>query len=262
MMSNEAYVFVDGAYLRKAADALMQSLYDKPAELNYLAIRHATSGASRVFYYDCLNDQQIDGESKDAFETRVAAQQALFDSIQHLQGFHVRLGSLSGKRRRLRQKKVDVLLAVEALDHAFRKNMDRVCLITGDLDFAPLVDSLIRLGVYVEIRYEARSASRELYSTADVAWPITVDDIYNWSTTEFRGQHPMPNRTAGQGVPPSPVLRKGTINGKHVQLHSRPGFSIAYLPEWNGNSLNIECSDFKLMERYIEIVYGKLEWNA
>jgi hypothetical protein len=30
----------------------------------------------------------------------------------------------------------DVLLAVEALDHAFRGNMSRVCLIAGDLDFA------------------------------------------------------------------------------------------------------------------------------
>ena len=41
-------------------------------------------------------------------------------------------------RKKLRQKKVDVLLAVEALDHAFRGNMSRAYLIAGDLDFAPL----------------------------------------------------------------------------------------------------------------------------
>jgi UDP:flavonoid glycosyltransferase YjiC (YdhE family) len=44
------------------------------------------------------------------FEKRVEAQQATFDHIQRLEGFHVRLGSLSGARKRLRQKKFNVLL--------------------------------------------------------------------------------------------------------------------------------------------------------
>jgi hypothetical protein len=83
----------------------------------------------------------------------------------------VRLGSLSGKGNRKRQKKVDVLLAVEALDHAFRKNMAQVCLITGDLDFSPLVESLVKLGTYVTVSYVASSGISSTLMSANVILP-------------------------------------------------------------------------------------------
>ncbi len=98
-------------------------------------------------------------------------------------------------RKKLRQKKVDVLLAVEALDHAFRGNMSRAYLIAGDLDFAPLVDSLIRLGTYVHALYSKKSAAKGLYAAADFGQPITFNEAHRWSTPDFRQRHPIPVAT-------------------------------------------------------------------
>lgn len=126
-MEDRTYVFVDGAYLRRVADALIGEMFSVPAELDLRTLQGVGPNVRRVFYYDCLNDVQRENEPAVEFTNRVNAQQATFDEIQSLEGFHVRLGSLSGSHRKLRQKKVDVLLAVEALDHAVRGNMSRAC---------------------------------------------------------------------------------------------------------------------------------------
>ena len=77
---------------------------------------------------------------------RIAAEESKYDQIQSVPGFHVRLGTVVGsKPRRLRQKEVDVQLAVDMLIHASRKNMSSATLITGDLDFRPVVRSLGRV---------------------------------------------------------------------------------------------------------------------
>jgi hypothetical protein len=196
------------------------------------------------------------------FEARVHAQQATFDAIQSLDGFHVRLGSLSGSLRKLRQKKVDVLLAVEALDHAFRKNMDQICLIAGDLDFAPLVDSLIRLGTYVQIMYQPRSASRELYSAADIGHPIGLNQIYYWSTEAFQKQHPIPNCVSGGGSPTQgKPIKTGIARDRHVELHKRGDIFCLYIPTWDQHSLQAELPDIGVLEKYFATVYAPIEWK-
>lgn len=258
------YLFVDGAYFRLVVDEYMQLLFGVPAEIDYAALRQISRDIRRVFYYDCLNDRQKVGESSADFEARVQKQQATFEAIQSLDGFHVRLGSLSGGRgKKLRQKKVDILLAVEVLDHAFRKNMDQICLIAGDLDFAPLVDSLIRLGTYVQIMYQPKSAARGLYSAADVGRPISLNEIYSWTTKEFQRQHPIPRCTAGGGPPTqaSPI-RTGTARNSHVELHKRGNTFCLYLPTWGQNSLHAEFPDLALLEKYFEMAYATIEWKS
>ena len=264
-MPHETYLFIDGAYLRKVIDEYMQQMFGVPAAINYDALRNVAPNIRRVFYYDCLNDIQKDGESHADFDARVDAQQASFDAIQSLNGFHVRLGSLSGRGRKLRQKKIDVLLAVEALDHAFRKNVEQICLIAGDLDFAPLVDSLIRLGTYVRILYHPRSASRGLYSAADMGRPIGFHDAYNWATEEFRKQHPIPtcNSFGGYAGPPTanPPIKKGIVRGRHVELHKRGNTFCLYIRSWDPHSLIAEFSDSDTLEKYFAVVYAPIEWQ-
>jgi hypothetical protein len=67
----ETYLFVDGAYLRKVADEWTQELFGVPAEINFAALRNLFPHTRRVFYYDCLNDKQKDGESQTDFDARV-----------------------------------------------------------------------------------------------------------------------------------------------------------------------------------------------
>lgn len=243
----------------------MMQIFSVPAEIEFASLRNATADVRRVFYYDCLNDIQKDGESDADFKNRVDTQQVLFDKVQSLDGFHVRLGSLSGTRKKLRQKKVDVLLVVEALDHAFRGNMSRICLIAGDLDFAPLVDSLIRLGTYVQILYSPKSAARGLYIAADMGQPITFNHVYGWSTAEFRARHPIPAATSNELLPPQLIraaIRSGVVDGKPISLYQVGNQYMLHTPKYDSYSLSVRYTDLDFLERYFGLVYGPITWDS
>ncbi len=157
-------------------------------------------GALKAFYYDCAEVPKKD-ETSEQFESRTDAQRRLFNQIRSLPGFHVRLGTLSGKAGKTRQKEVDVLLAVDMLTHTFYKNMARATLLAGDLDFRPIVESLVRLGAYVRVAYEPASASQDLCTAADEGVPRNIDDLWEWSDLEFRRHHKIPISENG-GIQP------------------------------------------------------------
>lgn len=124
----------------------------------------------RNFVYDCLNTEPKDGESPEQLEHRIADDRAYFERVRSLEGFHLRLGTLVGRRtskREPRQKGVDVHLAVDMLTHAFRRNMKQAVLYTGDQDFVPLVRALVDAGTYVTLRAVSRSCNDELRALCD-----------------------------------------------------------------------------------------------
>jgi uncharacterized LabA/DUF88 family protein len=263
-VSDSTYVFIDGNYLRKVADELIGEMFGTAAELNFDAIRPGVN-VRRIFYYDCLNDRRGENESEAEFTERVARQEELFGSIQSLRDFHVRLGSVSG-RKKLRQKKVDVLLVVDALEHAFRGNMSRFRLIAGDLDFAPLVDCLVRLGTYVEVMYARRSAAVDLYRAADYSEELTLYTVYNWSTKDFHARHPIP-RGFIDGAPVPKIftlIKAGSHNSKTVQLYRSATEYLISVEHYDANnpslSLSLSFPDPDVLEKYFRLVYGPLEW--
>jgi uncharacterized LabA/DUF88 family protein len=240
-MAEQTYLFVDGAYLRARYDEVVPRFFGEKGTIDFNAVRQSLH-ANRVFYYDCLDDIQRSGESNSDYQNRVAALQTEFSNIQAIPTVHLRLGSLSGKPPRLRQKKVDVLLAVEALDHAFRRNMNTACLIAGDLDFAPLVDSLVRLGTYVQVFYHKSSAARELYAAADIGRPITIPTFHGWSDQKFQGAHPLPHRMGNMVAPSTAdgytLVQEGTVEGEKVQLWQvrHEGDFVLFMPRFKGGS--------------------------
>jgi len=241
-------------------------MFGVPAEIDFSRLYRVTQNVRRVFYYDCLNDIQGEKESESDFKLRVDKQQDLFDPIQGLPGFHVRLGSVSGgSPRKLRQKKVDVLLVVDALDHAFRGNMSQACLIAGDLDFAPLVDSLIKLGTYVQVLYEPRSGARGLYSAADIGQPITFSTVYGWSSSRFCDQHPIPSGIAGGPAPMHESLalvKSGLVNDQSISLHKTNKDHFLYCQKYGPHSLLLRFPDAALLEKYFSFVYGPIDWRS
>jgi hypothetical protein len=102
-----------------------------------------------------------------------------FDAIDKVEGVHVRYGCLSpGKKRQ--QKEVDVLLAVDMLTHSFNKNMDEAVLLSGDRDFRPVVESIVRLGTLVKVADDPRSGSRPLARAADNEMEIDITALCRW----------------------------------------------------------------------------------
>jgi uncharacterized LabA/DUF88 family protein len=134
--------------------------------------------ASRAYFYDSLDDTPRLGETDEACRARVAPLEEFFSGVRALSGFHVRLGTVShGKKRQ--QKEVDILLAVDMLTHGFDRNMEKAVLLAGDLDFRPIVEALVRRGVFVEVWYDRSSIAQDLPGAADFGREIRLRQFHS-----------------------------------------------------------------------------------
>src|SRR5436190_18336887 len=163
------YLFIDGGYLNKIHADAMTSVFGMSGDIDLgnvaVTLRNMTADIdiTRSFYYDCIDEVRKATEDDSQLKVRIECQNHSISAINSLPGFFVRLGSVTGRAGRIRQKEVDVLLAVDMLEHSFRKNMEVAVLLAGDRDFVPIVESLVRLGTYVYVVYEPQSASPELH---------------------------------------------------------------------------------------------------
>jgi len=180
MADPRAYLFIDGGYLREIIRDFAKGVFgvDDPG----IDLARIGNKFRRIFYYDCPPGK-ADAQSLADFVERM-------DSIKRLPGFHVFEGVVTGRRRT--QKQVDVKIAVDMLFHTLSDNMDSATLLAGDQDFVPVLEALVRAGMYVSLLYEAKSGSRELIHAADEAHEITLEDLRRWCNAEFRTQYELP----------------------------------------------------------------------
>ena len=181
----------------------MLGLFGVKGELDFRELKRLI-GAGKVFYYDCLDDKPRENENQDDFERRIRESEDFFNSVQSLDGYHVIYGTLAGKPEKLRQKEVDVQLAVDMLTHAFHKNMTRAGLISGDLDFRPVVKSLVYLGTYVTVHHEKHSEARDLYRAADWGREINLYTWHSWSARSLCLNRPFGADSSASGVGTEP----------------------------------------------------------
>jgi uncharacterized LabA/DUF88 family protein len=251
------YLFIDGNYLRRAYEDAMRQIFPdadvNARNINFVGLKQM-SQASKVFYYD-----SVDEDAADATERR-----AFLDSLNSLDGFHIREGTLS--RDKKRQKQVDVALAVECLTHAFQKNVWHVTLLAGDLDFKPLVDALVHAGVHVHVMYEQRSAARRLYRAADVARPLNLRDFWGLSGDEFLKKYPAVNEAANDdNHMGTHLIKEGEWNGRPVQLWKRTDdgtFKIFAPRQAAFPPLRVTMFDRDRLEKYFDLAYGSVTWST
>jgi hypothetical protein len=262
-MDGNKYLFIDGGYVRQIYRAAMKTVFGADGELS---VRRIVDYANtfRTYYYDCLDETQKDGESSAEFAARVAAQQAYHSQLRSLPAVHVQLGQLKGVRPR-RQKEVDVLLAVDMLTHGFNRNMARAILLSGDLDFRPVVEALVRGGVFVEVWYEKTTGSEELYGAADLGQRLDWNILYSWSTDAFIAGHPQPKRTGSAGNEYLTALQigSGTFAGGQVELLScgdRGPFVLHVLMP-GGNNDWFKHPDRKGLLGYFSAIHGPINWK-
>jgi len=258
------YLFIDGNYANEIYRQAMRDVFgidDEPDPRSLLrAIRF-----HRAYYYDCPTEKRSD-EADPEYQARRDKQQAYFDEFKELQGVHVRLGTLRG--RRARQKEVDVLLAVDMMTHGFNKTMSNAVLLTGDLDFRPVVDALVRNGIFVRIMYEAQSGSKELREAADYGIRLGWHQLYNWGRETFRSANRVPEVTMNapeflfQPVESGTIRQPATGRTSPVLL-TRSGDTWQILIEnWDGHRLGITHRDPQVLERYAGRLYASIEWTG
>lgn len=250
------YAFIDGNYLRCAYERTLRKLFPNAhhTNLDFATIKNEL-GASKVFYYDA-----VDEEAKDAAERRT-----FLEHLQGLDGFHVREGSVSRSKTKKKrtQKRVDVQLAVDCLMHAYHKNIWHVNLIAGDLDFEPLVAALVDLGIHVHVFYESTSAARRLCRAADAAEPIDFVRFYRWSSKGFRRAHRIPEPVTGTCPPSMIEVRRGTWKGSTVVL-LRDVSDRQFAIESRGVKAAHRYSDTNIehLVKFFEAAHGEIQWES
>ena len=130
-MDGDTYLFIDGEYLRQIHRQVMLDFFGVEGELDIFEAKRG-AGALRAFFYDSIDDTPRPGETEDACRERIAPLQDFMNRTTALSGVHVRLGTVTGKRRR--QKEVDILLATDMLTHGFNGSMKKAVLLSRQAD--------------------------------------------------------------------------------------------------------------------------------
>jgi uncharacterized LabA/DUF88 family protein len=263
------YLFIDGGYLRKQFYDSLLKFFEVEPEMDFIKMLKFMN-VSRSFYYDCLNDIKLKGESEADFRLRVNTQEDLFNEISEISNCHVRLGSLTGTAKNRRQKEVDILLAVDMMNHAVRQNAQKVLLLAGDRDFKPVVESLVNMGVFVEVLGDKRNTSMELARAADVYHRIRLKSYYDWATDEFQRNHKISiESTKESSFPQHKPIETGAYKNKEVEIFSiQYGKSVGtkyYLQIKNftekSETLTLEYADLDKLKIYFELQYGQIKWT-
>ena len=119
----------------------------------------------------------------------------------------------------VRQKGVDVLLAVEVYQHAVNGNMDTAEIVASDLDYYPLLDALVQTRVRTVLWYDLDKTTPELIRTADQARPLNLQKWIGWSVGNLGGLHQV-GTVAGHMVdhPDYRLLKEGRLDDRKVKL--------------------------------------------
>ena len=168
---SQVYAFVDAAQLRSGLESIgapWQDLSIPDVALAALRdIRRDRDGAdmviSRVWIYDAISEDDQPSSDDEAVEQWLRRNNDEMD-------VHVRFGRLAGdpkKAKGRRQKGVDVQLAVDALTFASNGLFDVALFVTGDADFAPVVEAIRDKGPRVAIFSFRSSLSPVLREVAD-----------------------------------------------------------------------------------------------
>jgi uncharacterized LabA/DUF88 family protein len=255
------YTFIDGAYLTELLVELGERYFKTPLQIDYWRL---ASSSQKIFYYDSLPARK-GSESDDDFAIRLEEKDAHFAYLRSLDRWHVREGvGRWNKKRGANQKEVDILIAVDMLKHAHRRNMDELTFIAGDLDFRPLLDTLVEDGMHVGLWYGAHNTNQELVNASDSKVAIDIFWMHTFCTETFKMLFPLPERMAAS--------RMDSL--KVEQIASRNGVDVAWLERrhsqwilWTGNPapgggwFKYIYHEPKLLLHVHDASYGPHEWR-
>lgn len=266
---NVSYLFIDGECLNSALDKVAQKYFDgiKPA-INW---DHMRNDHRKVFYYDAIPVQKPDEENI-VYGARLSPKLSELAEIERQFRYHVRTGEARYRRKRgNEQKMVDVQLAVDALSMASRGLFASCTLITGDLDFKPLVTALVDMGVDVRLLYPEDETNDDLKAAADHSAAITIEIVKGWISNRFAPIQQLPQaRFNFIEELPTNLLKLAKWQDPNYGSCFVTGHDIGFQlitersPQNPGtHRLEIECSRAAVLRAYAKDVFGLVvpEWT-
>lgn len=253
-----SYLFIDGGCLDSVLAIFSKELFsDQKIEIDYYRL---AKGYQKVFYYDCLPVQKKDENDSD-YQKRIEPRIDLFNKLKSLDGFHVYEGTarLRDKRRGQEQKQVDIMIAVDMLTHSFRRNMHEATLITGDLDFKPLIDALVQDGMYVSLLYPKGRVNYELVDAADSKRPLTIGKVQQWFTDTFKSKVKLPDinqfKNLNLGMEWKKIEKIEQMNCEAF-FYEKQGTYAAAVPNPDGGYFLLRHDNLNQLRFYVNHVYG------
>lgn len=114
----------------------------------------------RVYYYNILQDPERKSQG-------YQEQQKFLSTLYNIPMFEVRLGTSKMRGDIMVEKGVDIMLATDLLQFAWRDLYDVAVLVTGDGDFTYAVQTVKNIGKYVEVAAFPSNLSWDLSQVAD-----------------------------------------------------------------------------------------------
>jgi len=175
MSPYRAAVLIDGGYLDAVLrDANLEGKIDIPALAAALA---SPAELYRWYYYHCM-PYQSDPPTEEERQ-RTAPMNKFIERLRESERCMIRLGRLRkidipGARPKLKQKQVDVLIAVDIVNLATKRLIQEIVLISGDSDLLPALAIARDEGVIFRLAYGTGRCSphRELRAHADERQPL------------------------------------------------------------------------------------------
>lgn len=167
-MADRIALFIDGAYIQRV---LMDEFNGARIDYGKLAERMAgEEEILRSYYYNCLPYQSRTPSAQE--RERYDTTRQFHHALAMLPRFEVRLGRLELRGQRpdgspiFEQKRVDIMLGVDLVQHAAKGHIQQAILLAGDSDFIPAIAVAKAEGVLVRL-FHGGSCHNDLLREVD-----------------------------------------------------------------------------------------------
>ncbi len=187
-MSERLAAFIDGSNLYHALEENCGRI-----DLDFGSFVKKMCGERQLFrayYYNILQDPDRQGAA-------YQEQQKFLATLYNTPYMEVCLGISKYRGDVLIEKGVDIMMATDVLQFAYRDLYDVAVLVSGDADFAYAMQAVKNLGKHVEVVAFPSNLSYELTQTADVLHVLDrdfFDDLWSNSREEKGGSKPQRRR--------------------------------------------------------------------
>lgn len=219
------YVFIDAGYMQKEIEKRIKRCFKSKLRFEDLDIHNMTNNFKRIFFYDCLPGKKKN-ETDKHHDERVKRKKQFFNNVSEYRGYHVFEGTVKGDGNKFRQKEIDVKIAVDMLTHTIRGNMSKLTLMTGDLDFKPVVDALVQEGMWVTIWCDPVNTSEELIHSADEVRKFSTASFYGALPEDVRKTCPLPTPQFGNFSAFENPTKTGRLSsGEKIEMNTKSGMT-------------------------------------
>lgn len=183
-------IFLDGAYIEKVLE-----IHHGGTRIDFKKLARMLADGSellRCYYYHCppyRSPEPTEDENR-----RHGSKMGFFNALGHIPRFQVRLGRLAyrGDDRdgnpMFVQKSVDVLLAVDLVQLAATRAVDRIVLMAGDSDFTPAIEAVKGHGVLTTLCHGPQNGGQDsLWEVCDERVQLTADMVSQIQRGQRRG---------------------------------------------------------------------------